>query len=296
MSGFVDSFKKGKSFGTQEDTQIVNIPIASIKTDPNQVRKHFDDGSIEELAVSIKARGIQNPVHVRPSVPFPKEKARGQEPLTGPQSVDSDQWVIITGERRYRAATKAELTSIPAICHPATVTEQEIRTLQMIENLQREDLTTMEIVRGFQSMAAMEMSQTEIIATLGTPKATVSKIFAIMKQIQEDWLKVFEEICYKGQNIPVSRLYEIAREENSNRQKAMYSALLQEYKYQAGDSKTEPEKNEEPQEEKKSKKERFNSDQVWDCLKRLAKKDKEEILKYIPTNKLEKLLEEYSRD
>ena len=168
----------------------------------------------------------------------------------------------------------------------------------MIENLQREDLTTMEIVRGFQSMSAMEMSQSDIVDILGTPKATVSKMFAIMKQIPDDWLNVFEKICCKGQNIPVSRLYEIAKEENTNRKNAMYSALLQEYKYQTADIKTESEETEEmpAQEEKKSKKERFNSDQIWECLKRVAKKDKEEILKYIPSSKLEKLLEEYSND
>ena len=280
MSGFVDSFKKGKTFGTHDEQQIVNIPIENIKPDPKQVRKHFDDNRIEELAVSIKARGIQNPIHVHSS------------------DTESDQWIIITGERRYRAAIKAGLVAIPSICHTDAVTEQEIRTLQMIENLQREDLTTMEIVRGFQSMSAMEMSQSDIVDILGTPKATVSKMFAIMKQIPDDWLKVFEEICCKGQNIPVSRLYEIAKEENTNRKNAIYSTLLQEYKYQTADIKTESEETEEmpTQEEKKSKKERFNPDQVWDCLKRLAKKDKEEILKYIPTSKLEKLLEEYSND
>lgn len=278
MSGFVDSFKRGKTFGTQDERQIVNISIGNIKPDPNQVRKHFDDNRIEELAVSIKARGIQNPIHVRPS------------------DTELDQWIIITGERRYRAALKAELTTVPAICHTSEITEPEIRTLQMIENLQREDLTTMEIVRGFQSMSAMGMSQSDIIDILGMPKATVSKIFAILKQMPEDWLKVFEEICYKQQNIPVSQLYEIAKEENTNRKKSLYAALLQEYQYQHPEQQTEAENQEAPQEEKKSKKERFNPDVVWDCLKRLAKKDKEEILKYIPSSKLEKLLEDYSKD
>src|SRR5687768_11334325 len=100
-------------------TLISLVPIERIRPNPEQPRRYFDQVSLAELAESIQERGLLQPVIV---------KSEGQ-----------NQFLLLAGERRYRASKMAGLTSIPAL-----VRDDDPLEIAMIENLQREDLTPLE--------------------------------------------------------------------------------------------------------------------------------------------------------
>lgn len=96
------------------------IPIKEIIPDPNQPRKTFNQQKLEELAATIRSKGVIEPITVR-------------------FNDNSGKYMIVTGERRYKAAQIAGLTEIP--CIVKDLTDQEALILQIIENVQREALT-----------------------------------------------------------------------------------------------------------------------------------------------------------
>src|SRR5205085_12457845 len=97
-----------------------NVPLDKIRTNVNQPRKTFYNESLEELAASIKERGVLQPITVRP--------------MTGP---DFGFYEIVMGERRYRAARMAGLTTIPAVVK--SLSDEEAAADALLENFQRED-------------------------------------------------------------------------------------------------------------------------------------------------------------
>ena len=107
--------------GTPEG-QLREIPVAWIHRNPDQPRRHFDDASLEELAESIRRHGLLQPITVRP--------------------MGGDAYAIIAGERRWRAAQRARLDTIPVVVRE--VAQQERLELSLIENIQREQLNPFE--------------------------------------------------------------------------------------------------------------------------------------------------------
>ncbi len=105
--------------------KVKEIELEKIKPDPTQPRKHFDEESLKELASSIKEKGVLEPILVRK---------------------ENNSYVIISGERRWRASALAGKKTIPAIELDAK-DRKEIREIQIVENLQREDITPMERAR-----------------------------------------------------------------------------------------------------------------------------------------------------
>lgn len=114
---------------TSSKEEIRDIETEMIKTNPNQPRKFFDPDKIEDLAKSIRKHGIMQPIIV---------------------SKEEKGFVIIAGERRYRAARKADLKKVPCIIRQAKA--DEIMELALIENLQREDLNPIEEAMAFKSL------------------------------------------------------------------------------------------------------------------------------------------------
>lgn len=111
------------------------LPLEIIHPDPNQPRQHFDKRSLQELSDSIKARGVLQPIRVRPQ---------------------GEKFEIISGERRYRAAEMAGLSSIPVVVEARedyTDLDQAIDAL--VENLQRDDLNVVEEVEGIFQLIRM---------------------------------------------------------------------------------------------------------------------------------------------
>jgi ParB family chromosome partitioning protein len=105
------------------------IEIARIRPNPNQPRIQFDEGSLGELAESISERGVLQPILLRP---------------------DGDDYQIIAGERRWRAAQKARLHVIPAIVRE--IDESTTAELALIENIQRQDLNALEEAEGYRQL------------------------------------------------------------------------------------------------------------------------------------------------
>jgi ParB family chromosome partitioning protein len=105
------------------------IEVARIKPNPNQPRIQFSEDSIDELAQSIAERGVLQPILLRP---------------------DGDGFQIVAGERRWRAAQKAQLHMIPAIVRE--IDEQTTAELALIENIQREDLNAIEEAEGYRQL------------------------------------------------------------------------------------------------------------------------------------------------
>ena len=117
------------------------LAISSITPHPDQPRRHFDDAALDELAASISARGVIQPVIVRPA--------------------GGGRYQLVAGERRWRAAQRAQLHEIPALIRD--LGDREVMALALIENLQREDLNPIEEARAYQRLAAQEgLTQAEI--------------------------------------------------------------------------------------------------------------------------------------
>lgn len=105
------------------------IEVARIRRNPNQPRIHFDEIALEELAQSIRERGVLQPILLRS---------------------DAEGYMIIAGERRWRAAQRVQLHTIPAIVRD--VDESTIAELALIENIQREDLNPLEEAEGYKQL------------------------------------------------------------------------------------------------------------------------------------------------
>lgn len=139
--------------------QVLNIKLEDIIPDPNQPRKTFDEKSLQELTESIQEHGVLQPIGLL------DENERGQ-------------FIIVFGERRYRAACAVEgMDSIPAL-----LVESIDSVTQMVENIQRNDLTPMEIGQWIQSKIAEGETSTSIAKRLNKPKDYVSlyKSFSTM--------------------------------------------------------------------------------------------------------------------
>ncbi len=144
---------------------IQKIPLSKIRPDPNQPRKHFDESALQELADTISQTGVLQPIIVRES--------------------DDDTYMIIMGERRWRASSMAGLDSIPAIIKE--IPEDQVRLCQLVENLSREDMSAIEESRAVADLAAAGASGGEIAKSLGKSRTWVSFRLAVARNI--DWVQ-----------------------------------------------------------------------------------------------------------
>ncbi len=162
---------QGGASDTTMSAGISGLPVASIEPLPGQPRTRFDEAALDELAASIAARGVIQPIIVRPL-----EKGRFQ---------------LVAGERRWRAAQKAQLHTIPAIVRD--LDEQEVMALALIENLQREDLNPVEEARAYQRLAEHEsMTQAEIAKLVDKSRSHVANIQRLLG-LPDDVLDLVEE-------------------------------------------------------------------------------------------------------
>jgi ParB family chromosome partitioning protein len=142
---------------------ITNLPIDSIDRSRLQPRTDFDVEQLRELAESIKQRGVVQPLLVRPL-----DNGSG-----------NGRYELIAGERRWRAAREAGLTTIPAIVREAT--DQEALEIALIENLQREDLNPIEEARAYEQLAAhFNLTQELIAEKVGRSRAAVANAMRLL--------------------------------------------------------------------------------------------------------------------
>jgi ParB family chromosome partitioning protein len=154
-----DTPEKTKPAGNK--TQNISlIPVEHIQPDPDQPRKTFNQAKLEELAASIKSMGVIQPIAVRPN---PEQQGT---------------YLIVAGERRFRAAKLADIREIPCIIKD--ITGQEALILQMIENLQREDLNPVEEAKGIKRLTEIGFTQTDISKVIGKSQPYVSQLLKIL--------------------------------------------------------------------------------------------------------------------
>ncbi len=134
------------------DTQILEVPIDKVHPNPDQPRKYFSQESIEELSKSIAQKGVLQPLLVER---------------------EDDYYIIIAGERRYRASQLAGLSTLPVIIYEFS--DAERYEIAIIENVQREDLNPMEEARAYKRlMDKTGMTQNEVAAKIGKSRSAVA--------------------------------------------------------------------------------------------------------------------------
>src|SRR3954468_499428 len=138
------------------------VPIEFLKPNPRNPRRHFADAELEDLAASIRERGVIQPILVRTT--------RGA----------LDQYEIIAGERRWRAAQRAGQHDVPVVL--LEVSDREALELAIIENVQRADLNALEEAGGYQALGdGFKYSQEEIAKIVGKSRSHVANTLRLMK-------------------------------------------------------------------------------------------------------------------
>ena len=162
---------------TDGSSAISEIDIARIVPNPDQPRRTFSEESLNELATSIRELGIVQPLTLR---------------LT-----DSGNYQIIAGERRWRAAARAGLTTVPAYIR--TVSDSEMTEMALIENIQREDLNSIEVALGFKKLIdTYSLTQERLSERLGKNRATIANHLRLLKLPAEIQLGLRDRLIDMG--------------------------------------------------------------------------------------------------
>lgn len=153
---------------TQATDSLIEIAVDHIDVNPRQPRKAFDPAALDDLARSIKASGVIQPIVVR--------------------RVADERWQLIAGERRWRAARQAGVARIPAVVREAT--DAESLELALVENLLREDLNPMEEAEAFQqAITEFGWTQEQLAQRVGRDRSSISnslRLFRLPPEIQSD--------------------------------------------------------------------------------------------------------------
>ena len=139
---------------------IIELEVDKIEVNPYQPRTHFNEEAIGELAESIKSLGIIQPVTVR--------------------KVDRNQYQLVSGERRYRAAKSIGFDRIPAYVRIAN--DQEALEMALVENIQRRDLDPIEIALSYQRLLdEIQLTQNQLSERVGKKRSTVANYIRLLK-------------------------------------------------------------------------------------------------------------------
>ncbi len=152
-------------------SKIMEIDIDKVKPNPNQPRKIFDQTALEELSASIKSQGILQPILV--------------------EEIADDVYVIVAGERRYRAAKMAGLKIIPCIVR--SFTDLQRMEVSLIENIQRENLNPVEEARAYSYLISQAgIKQEELAQKVGKGRSTITNSIRLL-QLPEKMLDALEK-------------------------------------------------------------------------------------------------------
>ena len=147
------------------------IPVAQMRPNDDQPRKEFDQDKIQELAASIKEKGIMQPVIVK--------------------KIAENKFMLICGERRFRAAQLCGLTEIPAVVKD--IAQDDFLEWALIENIQRQDLNPLEEAEAYQRLAEERMlSQEEIAKRVGKDRSSVANHMRLLRLPEEIRLYIID--------------------------------------------------------------------------------------------------------
>ena len=142
-----------------DNAKIETLPLREIEPDPDQPRKTFDEETLAELAASISEHGLLQPIAVRPH--------------------GVDRYLIVAGERRWRACRMAGLTEAPVVVKD--VTDEQAMELALVENLQREDLDPVEEALGIRElMTRCDLTQEQAARKLGKSRSALANSLRLL--------------------------------------------------------------------------------------------------------------------
>jgi ParB family chromosome partitioning protein len=146
---------------------VAYLPISALEANPSQPRTEFSDTEISELSESIKTLGVLQPILVRP--------------------LGEGRYQIVAGERRFRAATKAEIAQVPVIIRD--LSERETLEVAIVENVQRQNLNPIEEAKGYQRLIdEFSFTAQEVAERVGKDRATVANLVRVLRlpvQVQD---------------------------------------------------------------------------------------------------------------
>lgn len=146
--------------GSRLAGQVADVPVSRISPNPYQPRQEFDESALDELAASIEQLGIIQPLTVR--------------------VVGKQQFELISGERRLRAAKKAGLDKVPAYVRRAD--SEGMLEMALVENVQREELNPIEVALGYQRLIdECDLTQAAVAEKVGKGRTTVANMLRLLK-------------------------------------------------------------------------------------------------------------------
>lgn len=145
---------------TEGSSSINEVELSKITANPDQPRRLFDEEGLQELATSIKQIGVIQPITLR--------------------QINEDSYQIIAGERRFRASQLAGLKAIPAYIR--TAEDETVMEMALIENIQREDLNSIEIALAYQNLIeSYDLTQEKLSERVGKKRTTIANYLRLLK-------------------------------------------------------------------------------------------------------------------
>lgn len=192
------TFSEGEASGS---SSIGEVELSKIVPNPDQPRRVFSEEGLQELAASIRTIGVIQPITLR--------------------KMDNDSYQIIAGERRYRASQMAGLHSIPA--YIMTADDDETMEMALIENIQREDLNSIEIALAYQTLIkTLDLTQEQLSERVGKKRATVANYLRLLKLPAEVQMGV------KDKKIDMGHARALVTIDDPVTQLAVYNKIIEE--------------------------------------------------------------------
>ncbi len=185
---------------TSGSSSISEIELSKIQPNPDQPRALFEAETLDELAASIRALGVIQPITLR--------------------EIGADKYMIISGERRYRASLAAGLTAIPAYIR--TAEDDNVVEMALIENIQREDLNAIEIALAYQKLIDQYgLTQERLSERVGKKRATIANYLRLLK------LPAEIQVGLKDKRIDMGHARALIPVEDPEIQLALYEQIVQ---------------------------------------------------------------------
>ena len=197
----LDALISTEEVKTQGSSSIHEVAVSQIKANPNQPRREFDQTALQELADSIAEIGIIQPITLR--------------------QMEDGTYQIIAGERRFRASQLAGLTSVPAYIR--TADDENVMEMALIENIQREDLNSLEIALAYQHLIEQYgLTQERLSERVGKKRTTIANYLRLLK------LPAQIQVALQNKDIDMGHARALLTLENPTMQIRLFEELMRE--------------------------------------------------------------------
>lgn len=197
----LDALIKIDEVKVEGSSSINEVELSKIQANPDQPRHVFDEEALNELATSIRQIGVIQPITLR--------------------QINDDSYQIIAGERRYRASQLAGLISIPA--YVRKVEDETVMEMALIENIQREDLNSIEIALAYQNLLeTYDLTQEQLSERVGKKRATIANYLRLLKLPAEIQMGI------RDKRIDMAHARTIITLEDAASQLELYELILEE--------------------------------------------------------------------